>query len=145
MVQKNRKQLINFIFWNVGLSCSLDVFYGGQGIGKLQLFKKRFKKISVVFKCLVIKTPGSVSGFNGSGSTTLLLTINPVVTNRYQIHYSLSAGFSSKSWRFERYFCFCLQNQSNALPNWKRIIYGSKISRKRNYWTRSSKPVIRNS
>ncbi len=53
MTQKNRKQLINFIFWSSGcsllrvegFSCSLDVFYEGVGISKFKCFiKKRFNK-----------------------------------------------------------------------------------------------------
>ncbi len=53
MTQKNRKQLINFIFWSSGcsllraegFSCSLDVFYEGVGISKFKCFiKKRFNQ-----------------------------------------------------------------------------------------------------
>ncbi len=51
MAQKNRKELLNFIFWRAGcsplrakgFSCSLDVLYGCLGIIKLKfLIKKDF-------------------------------------------------------------------------------------------------------
>ncbi len=66
MVQKNRKQLIHFIFWSAGCSLlrakgfswSFDVLYGGLGIIKLQFFwsKKKEKKFSAVLFFIVLSS-----------------------------------------------------------------------------------------
>jgi hypothetical protein len=52
MARKYRKESINFIFWSAGcstlraegFSCTLDVYYGGLGISKLQFLTKKKKK-----------------------------------------------------------------------------------------------------
>ncbi len=64
---QKKKKLRNFSFWSAGcsvlraegFSCSLDVFYGGLGISKLQFFiQKNIKFFSAVnfVQFLVIKT-----------------------------------------------------------------------------------------
>jgi hypothetical protein len=97
--QKNRKQFFVFKIAGCsplraeGFSFSLDNLYWGLGISKLQLLitkKGKEKFCCIFFQYLVIKTldpypdpagftwnaeSGSVSGFNESGSTTLLFTV----------------------------------------------------------------------
>ncbi len=52
MTHKNRKKLINFIFWIAGFSegfpCSLDVLYRGLGISKLHFWNIK-KYIYIIF------------------------------------------------------------------------------------------------
>ncbi len=96
---KIEKNLINLIFWSArcsvlraeGFSCSFDALYAGLGISKLQfLIKKDTTTFQLYFflPFLVIKPwirirsgftwnagSGSVSGYNESASTTLVLWV----------------------------------------------------------------------
>jgi hypothetical protein len=78
ITHKNRKKLTNLIFLSAGcsllraegFSSSLDVLYGGLGIGKLQfLISKRKKVLSALnFQFLVIESKTLDPDWIGSGS-----------------------------------------------------------------------------
>ncbi len=65
----------SFMFWSAGgFSCRLDVLYGGLVISKLQFFIFKKMQLYNFYKFFVIKTLDPESGFNESGSATLIFT-----------------------------------------------------------------------
>ncbi len=83
-----------YIMRDEDFSCSLDVLYGGLGIGKLQFFYQKIRKISTVnfFLFLVIKTLdlNPDPHWNQCGSTTL-----PEITHKSinMFQYPINATF----------------------------------------------------